>query len=71
MTVNVSGNIIKSYIGKGNAATTDNFQLLDNLIKPGVCIDGTRDIMWICVTPLVISGSTKIRAVVANLNYYD
>jgi hypothetical protein len=71
LTVNTSGNIIKSYIGKGNAATTDNFQLLDNLIKPGVCIDGTRDIMWICVTPLVISGSTKIRAVVANLNYYD
>lgn len=69
--VSTPGHIIKSYIGKGNAATTDNYSLVDNLIRPGVCINGTQDIIWICVTPLIISGSTKIRAITANLNYYD
>jgi len=71
LTVNSSGVILRSYIGKGNAATTDNYALIDNLIKPGVCVNGTRDEVWICVTPLIASGSTKIRAVTANLNYYN
>ena len=71
LTVSTAGNIIKSYIGKGDAATTDNYSLQDNLIRPGVCINGTQDVMWICVTPLVTSGSTKIRAMIANLNYFD
>jgi hypothetical protein len=71
LTVNSPGIMLRSYIGKGNAATTDNYSLVDNLIKPGVCVNGTRDEVWICVTPLISSGSTKIRAITANLNYYN
>lgn len=70
-TVNSTGIILKSYIGKGNAATTDNYSMVDNLIRPGVCINGVKDEVWICVTPLVTSGTTKIRSLVANLNYFD
>jgi hypothetical protein len=62
---------IKSYIGKSNSATTDNYSLLDNLIVPGTCINGVQDEVWICVVPLTVSGSTKIRALTANLNFYD
>lgn len=62
---------IKSYLGKGNAATTDNYTLTDNLIKPGVCINGVQDEIWICVTPLITTGVTKIRSIVANLVYFD
>lgn len=70
LTVGSSGTILRSYIGKGNSATTDNYSLVDNLIKPGVCVNGMRDEVWICVTPLATTGSTKIRAITANLNYY-
>jgi hypothetical protein len=70
LTVSATGTVLRSYIGKGNAATTDNYSLMDNLIKPGTCINGVRDEVWICVTPLVTSGTTKIRAITANLNYY-
>jgi hypothetical protein len=71
LSVNSAGVMLRSYIGKGNAATTDNYSLTDNLIKPGVCVNGMRDEVWICVTPLIASGSTKIRAITANLNYYN
>jgi hypothetical protein len=71
LTVNSTPLTIKSYIGKGNAATTDNYSLVDNLIVPGTCINGVRDEVWICVTPLIVSGNTKIRAITANLNFYD
>lgn len=70
LTVGSSGTILRSYIGKGNSATTDNYSLVDNLIKPGVCVNGVRDEVWICVTPLATTGTTKIRAITANLNYY-
>ena len=67
----VSTIILKSYIGKGNAATTDNYTLSDNLIKPGNCINGYQDEVWVCVTPLIAAGTTKIRSLVANLVYFD
>jgi hypothetical protein len=51
-TVTSSGVIIAGFIGQAGTSALTNVQLTDTEIKTGRKIDGTRDQLWICITPL-------------------
>jgi hypothetical protein len=65
------GHVISSWIIKGGSTTsTDNVSLSENIIRPGICINGTQDEVWICVTPISTANS-KIKIASVNLQYFD
>lgn len=51
-TVTTSGTILGSYLGASTTINSAVFNFEDCEVKPGRKIDGTRDQLWICITPL-------------------
>lgn len=51
-TVTTSGIILGSYLGASATINSALFNFEDCEVKPGRKIDGTRDQLWVCVTPL-------------------
>jgi hypothetical protein len=51
-TVTSSGIILAGFIGQAGTSALTNVQLGNTEIKTGRKIDGTRDQLWICITPL-------------------
>lgn len=67
-TITSSGHIIAAFMGSGSGIQVDKFQFQDNMLKPGININGTRDEVWLCVI-----GSTNNQDYRASLNlsYFD
>lgn len=61
------GTIMHTTFGTGGGSITDNILLTYNNIKPGVNINGSKDIVWLCITPL--SNSSTFKAAI-NLEYF-
>lgn len=61
------GTIMHTTFGTGGNSITDNILLTYNNIKPGVNINGSKDIVWLCITPL--SNSSTFKAAI-NLEYF-
>jgi hypothetical protein len=69
--IQTEGHIISSWIIKGGSTTsTDNVSLSENIIRPGIFIDGSQDEVWICVTPIT-SANSRIKKAIVNLQYFD
>lgn len=51
-TITAAGHVMTSLIGEAGASALTTTKIDDNQIRPGYNIDGTRDEMWICITPL-------------------
>jgi len=70
-TVTSSGYVIASWITKGGSTTNaTDVNLFENVIRPGICVNGTLDEIWICVTP-ISTASSKIKVLTTNISYYD
>jgi hypothetical protein len=67
-TITTQGHIIASFLGSGNGTQVDNFEFKDNMLKPGLKVNGTPDEIWICVESSL--GSQDFRASI-NLSYFD
>jgi hypothetical protein len=50
-TVTTSGYILSSFLGDASTATANSFSFDNAEVKPGRKINGTRDQLWICITP--------------------
>ncbi len=50
-TVTSSGYILGSFLGDASTVTSNSFSFPDVEVKPGRKINGTRDQLWICITP--------------------
>ena len=66
-TITSPGHIITSLIGQAGTSALTTTKIDDNQIRPGENVDGTRDEMWICITPL--SNSATFRGA-ADVLYY-
>jgi hypothetical protein len=66
-TVTSSGYILATFLGSGGATQVDDFQFQDNMIRPGVNVDGTYDEVWLCV---VSQGNNQTFKSALNLSYY-
>ena len=51
-TVTSTGDILGSWIGAAGTSLITEYQLLDSQVNPGTKIDGSRQAIWICITPL-------------------
>lgn len=51
-TITNPGYIISSLIGEAGSSALSSIKFQDNKIKFGSDVDGTKDEMWICITPL-------------------
>jgi hypothetical protein len=51
-TITSPGHIMTSLIGEAGTSAITTTKIDDNQIRPGENVDGTRDEMWICITPL-------------------
>jgi hypothetical protein len=67
VTVSASGTTIASFLGTGNTTQVDNFQFKDNILRPGLGIDGTQTEVWLCVT--TTANNVKLRSS-ANLSFF-
>ena len=67
-TITTEGHIIASFLGSGNGTQVDNFEFKDNMLKPGLKVNGTPDEIWICVKSS--AGSQDFRTSI-NLSYFD
>ena len=67
-TVTSSGHILASFLGSGSSPQVDSFQFKDNMLRPGINVDGSIDEVWICVSSP--SNSQDYRSIV-NLSYFD
>jgi hypothetical protein len=67
-TITTEGHIITSFLGSGSGTQVDNFEFKDNMIKPGIKVNGTADEIWICVKSTL--DSQDFRASI-NLSYFD
>lgn len=47
-TVTSNGYILATFMGTGGETQSNNYNFQDNVIKPGINIDGTPDEIWIC-----------------------
>jgi hypothetical protein len=61
------GTIMHTTFGIAGGASVDTTPLTNNNIKPGVNINGSKDTVWLCITPL--SNSSSYRAAL-NLEYF-
>jgi hypothetical protein len=63
--------VIASWIQKGGGSSSaSDINLFENVIRPGVCVNGTLDEVWICVTP-VTSANSRIKVMTTNISYFD
>ena len=67
-TITTEGHIITTFLGSGNSVQVDNFEFKDNMIKPGLRVNGTPDEIWICVKSNL--ANQDYRASI-NLSYFD
>jgi hypothetical protein len=67
-TITTQGHIIASFMGSGNGTQVDNFEFKDNMLKPGLKVNGTPDEIWICVKSSL--GNQDFRTSI-NLSYFD
>jgi hypothetical protein len=69
--ISTSGYVIASWIQKGGGSSSaSDINLFENVIRPGVCVNGTLDEVWICVTP-VTSANSRIKVMTTNISYFD
>lgn len=66
-TVTTSGFVLATFLGTGGAAQVDSVNFKDNMIRPGVNIDGTRDEIWICASSV---GNNQVFRSAINLSYF-
>lgn len=66
-TVTTSGYVLATFLGAGGSTQVDNFQFEDNVIRPGIKVDGTYDEIWICV---VSQGNNQTFRSSLNLSYF-
>jgi hypothetical protein len=67
-TITTEGHIITSFLGSGSGTQVDNFEFKDNMIKPGIKVNGTADEIWICVKSTLASQDFRTSI---NLSYFD
>lgn len=67
-TITTEGHIITSFLGSGSGSQVDSYEFKDNMIKPGIKVNGTQDEIWICVKSSL--ANQDFRASI-NLSYYD
>jgi hypothetical protein len=51
-TITSPGHVMTSLIGEAGTSALTTTKIDDNQIRPGQNVNGTRDEMWICITPL-------------------
>ena len=61
------GTIMHTNFGIAGGTSVDNIPLTNNNIKPGVNINGSKDTVWLCITPLNNSSSYSAAL---NLEYF-
>jgi len=66
-TVTTSGYVLSTFLGSGSGTQVDSFQFENNVIRPGIKVDGTFDQIWICV---VTNGSNQTLRSSINLSYF-
>lgn len=67
-TVTSSGYILANTLGAGSSTQADKFDFGNNIVKPGINIDGTPDEVWLCIVPAT-SNSQSIRSSM-NIQFY-
>ena len=67
-TVTTSGHRIAGFIGSGSSIQVDSFQFQDNMLRPGIKVDGTADQVWICI---VASLNSQDFRTAINLSYFE
>jgi len=67
-TVTTSGHRIAGFLGSGNSIQVDSFQFQDNMLRPGIGINGTQDQIWICI---VASLNNQDLRTAINLSYFE
>ena len=67
-TITTEGHIVSSFMGTGTGSQVDSYEFKDNMIKPGLKVNGTPDEIWICVK--ATSANQDFRASI-NLSYFD
>lgn len=66
-TVTSSGFITESIIGQAGTTAVTTLQIKDNQVKPNTNINGTKDEVWVCLTPLSANATFNGTA---NILYY-
>jgi hypothetical protein len=66
-TVTSDGYVLATFLGSGSSPQVDNFEFKDNVIRPGIKINGTHDEIWICA---VSDGSNQTIRSAINLSYF-
>ena len=66
-TVTNNGYVLTNFLGSGSGSQVDNFEFKDNMLRPGVNVNGTYDEIWICV---VAEGSNQTFRTAINLSYF-
>ena len=67
-TVTTSGHRIAGFLGSGAAIQVDSFEFKDNVLRPGIKINGTQDEVWICI---VASLNNQDLRTAINLSYFE
>ena len=67
-TITTEGHIITSFMGSGSGTQVDNFEFKDNMLKPGLKVNGTPDEIWICVKSTLANQDFRTSI---NLSYFD
>ena len=55
-------------MGSGTDSQVDSFEFKDNMIKPGVRVNGAPDEIWICVKSNAANQDYRFTI---NLSYFD
>lgn len=58
-TITSPGHVMTSLIGEAGTSALTTTKIEDNQIRPGQNVNGTRDEMWICITPLGANATFK------------
>jgi len=67
-TITTEGHIITSFLGSGTGTQVDSFEFMDNMLRPGINVNGTFDEVWLCIKSN--TGNQDYRAAI-NLSYYE
>jgi hypothetical protein len=67
-TITDEGHVITSFLGSGSGTQVDAFEFKDNILRPGINVDGTLDEIWICVKSNL--ANQDYRASI-NLSYFE
>jgi hypothetical protein len=67
LTITANGFIIESILGEAGASALTSLEIKNTQIRPNTNIDGTKDEMWVCLTPL---GNNATFNGTANILYY-